>query len=69
MNSLGGLVQRAKEDIEGILGSGMDEGHITRSLVGLAMRGVYGSAIDILADADEGIDLLRATEGERCSRP
>ena len=40
----------AKEDLEQILASGMDEQNISRALIGLGMRGVYGNAIDVFAD-------------------
>ena len=36
------LVDNAKVDLEKILASGMDEQNISRALIGLGMRGVYG---------------------------
>eukprot|EP00729_Bicosta_minor_P016613 gene16613-3205_t len=42
--------ETAKEDLEKILASGMDEQNISRALIGLGMRGVYGSAIDVFED-------------------
>ena len=36
------LIDNAKVDLEKILASGMDEQNISRALIGLGMRGVYG---------------------------
>jgi hypothetical protein len=51
----------AKEDLEQILASGMDEQNIARALIGLGMRGVYGSAIDVFADL--GVDMVSNVDG------
>jgi len=53
--------RQSKEEMEGILGSHMDEVSMARALVGLGMRGVYGSAIDILMDRS-AVDLEGASE-------
>lgn len=37
--------ETAKEDLEKILASGMDEQNISRALIGLGMRGVYGECL------------------------
>eukprot|EP00039_Didymoeca_costata_P020296 m.340778 g.340778 ORF g.340778 m.340778 type:complete len:308 (+) comp19526_c0_seq1:108-1031(+) len=46
--------RQSKEEMEVILSSYMDEVNMTRALVGLGMRGVYGGARDIFLNAVQG---------------
>ena len=57
----------AKQELEQILCSGMDEVNMSKALVGLGMRGVYGGAVDILSDIDDQIDLENASITQRCA--